>query len=323
MGTKANDLLDAASELASRGGAKFSEFSTNSKRPGAISCPLRGLLSCGTFVSTEPIHLDTLQTFGKGSFLVYITLSGPGDLMLDGLPYTANLGEAMVGHPGPGVRVKPLHGFILPGFRGWLIISPEPDGSFPDWIPLPKAALAKLQAAIAATPSPVVEASDALIGAFRHVAAAAAVVPPHDELAAVRAGALTAEILIALYDLLVKTPDGETRLSWTESQRRVLAVARKLTMDFHKPFKIHDLAADAGLSPTEFTEVFTTVAGSTPRRYMNYLRLREAVRLLVETDTPEDKIAREIGFDGVSRFYGLFKEILHAKPSDFREKSNN
>ena len=51
---------------------------------------------------------------------------------------------------------------------------------------------------------------------------------------------------------------------------------------------------------------------------MNQLRLKYAVRQLIETDTPIEAIAAECGFASRTYFYRIFEDAYHLTPREYR-----
>lgn len=59
--------------------------------------------------------------------------------------------------------------------------------------------------------------------------------------------------------------------------------------------------------------------GLSPTQLINDMRLREAARLLVETDNPIIDISIEAGFNNLSHFYHAFQRTYQASPKRFRQ----
>ena len=56
----------------------------------------------------------------------------------------------------------------------------------------------------------------------------------------------------------------------------------------------------------------------TPFEYLNYVRIREAERLLEITSLNIEEIASECGFDNYSHFFRMFKRINKLSPNKWR-----
>ncbi len=74
-----------------------------------------------------------------------------------------------------------------------------------------------------------------------------------------------------------------------------------------------------GLSRKRMVEIFKDEYGKTPSAYVNDLRYKEAVRLLVQTDNEIIDIAYSVGFNSLSAFYKFFKERANMSPAVYRK----
>jgi len=61
------------------------------------------------------------------------------------------------------------------------------------------------------------------------------------------------------------------------------------------------------------------VLGVSPHQYLVRARLRNAARLLVETDAAVTSIAYESGFADLSNFMRSFRRVAGATPREFRK----
>lgn len=80
------------------------------------------------------------------------------------------------------------------------------------------------------------------------------------------------------------------------------------------------LARRAGLSVASFNRSFKRHFGTTPARYVSETRVREATRLLLQTDQPLDAIAEQTGFPNRAYFSRVFKQVTREAPAGFRRK---
>jgi transcriptional regulator GlxA family with amidase domain len=79
-----------------------------------------------------------------------------------------------------------------------------------------------------------------------------------------------------------------------------------------------ELARRAGLSIAGFNRAFKRHFGTTPAMYVIEMRVREAARLLLQTDETLDAIAEECGFPNRAYFSRVFKRVTGAAPAGFR-----
>ena len=80
------------------------------------------------------------------------------------------------------------------------------------------------------------------------------------------------------------------------------------------------LAKLAGLSIAGFNRAFKIHFNTTPARYVTEMRVREAARLLLQSDDTIDVIADKSGFPNRAYFSRVFKQITDEAPAGFRRQ---
>ena len=78
------------------------------------------------------------------------------------------------------------------------------------------------------------------------------------------------------------------------------------------------LAKVAGLSVAGFERVFKRHFGTTAARYVTEMRVREAARLLLQTEETIEAIADQAGFPNRAYFSRVFTHVIDAPPATFR-----
>ncbi|WP_406694365.1 GlxA family transcriptional regulator [Singulisphaera sp. Ch08] len=78
------------------------------------------------------------------------------------------------------------------------------------------------------------------------------------------------------------------------------------------------LAARVHMSSRNFARVFRVEVGQTPARFVERVRVEAARRLLEESETGLDQIARECGFGGADSMRRSFLRVLRVAPSEYR-----
>ncbi|GLI09440.1 hypothetical protein YDYSG_54720 [Paenibacillus tyrfis] len=89
---------------------------------------------------------------------------------------------------------------------------------------------------------------------------------------------------------------------------------------YAKPITLEEVAGAACLSPNHFLRSYKQLFGQSPHQYLTELRLQEAKRLLLRTDTSITDICLSVGFQSPSSFSGLFSKRFGASPSRFCQK---
>ncbi len=120
---------------------------------------------------------------------------------------------------------------------------------------------------------------------------------------------------VSLVEDRASTPsDGSPR-----DRRRAVETALWIDANAGQEIDLATAAAQASLSPFHFLRVFTRVLGVSPHQYLVRARLRNAARLLVETDAAVTSIAYESGFADLSNFMRSFRRVAGATPREFRK----
>jgi AraC-like DNA-binding protein len=83
-----------------------------------------------------------------------------------------------------------------------------------------------------------------------------------------------------------------------------------------------EIATMAGLTPSAFSRFFRKMTDKTFVSYRNDCRVREACRLLTETDLPIIEIAYECGFNNLANFHRRFRENKYTVPREYRRLHN-
>lgn len=87
---------------------------------------------------------------------------------------------------------------------------------------------------------------------------------------------------------------------------------------FAEPISLDELAARVPASPTYFSKCFKKATGLGYREYLIYIRIREAKRLLTETDLPVHEIARRCGYTSSNYFGDVFSAVVGSSPRQYR-----
>jgi AraC-like DNA-binding protein len=99
------------------------------------------------------------------------------------------------------------------------------------------------------------------------------------------------------------------------------ATRAALWIDAHavEAIGLHDMAAQAGMSPFQFVRTFAAVLGVTPHQYLLRCRMRLAARQLAAGRVPVTEIALASGFADLSNFIRTFRRAAGVPPSEFRK----
>lgn len=104
------------------------------------------------------------------------------------------------------------------------------------------------------------------------------------------------------------------------SLKQVLSFIRN---HYRERLSLSDLAEQAGLSPRYFCRVFRALTGKTPVAYLNYYRLEQASRQLLESRASITEVAYSCGFSDLSYFSNCFKKEFGVSAGQWRNHTES
>lgn len=99
----------------------------------------------------------------------------------------------------------------------------------------------------------------------------------------------------------------------------VAKVQNYIAAHYGEDLSIDDLAAQAALSRYHFSRIFRQEVGTSPHAYLLEVRLRNAKRMLLETDFSIEEISRACAFCSASNFIRTFRQSNGLTPAKFRQ----
>lgn len=97
-------------------------------------------------------------------------------------------------------------------------------------------------------------------------------------------------------------------------------IGRWLAEHYNEPIHVDDVAQAFHLHPHYAMRVFQQTFGSTIHNTLTQHRVAAAQRLLVTTSYSAARIANEVGFGSVSRFYAVFRQWCGQSPTHYRSR---
>ncbi|MGF7047027.1 AraC-like DNA-binding protein [Paenibacillus sp. DS2015] len=102
--------------------------------------------------------------------------------------------------------------------------------------------------------------------------------------------------------------------------RKITDVVRYLNEHFSESLPLSEIASLFYISPFYLSRIFKETTGFSYTYYLNLTRIKEAQRLLRETDLSISEIAWRSGFENFSHFGKMFKKTSHLSPRDYRRQ---
>lgn len=150
----------------------------------------------------------------------------------------------------------------------------------------------------------------------RNLAELTSILNKDAELGQARGMILIRELLAAQWDLGIRMePLPEAR------DPRVSLVLQIMKRDLALPsLSVESLASEVHLTPMRLRTLFTRDTGMSPKRFLNTLRLREAARLLCQSENRIKEIAADCGFASDHYFHLVFRQAFGCTPTNYRRK---
>ncbi|MBQ4543949.1 MAG: helix-turn-helix transcriptional regulator [Oscillospiraceae bacterium] len=89
--------------------------------------------------------------------------------------------------------------------------------------------------------------------------------------------------------------------------------------EYHSTVTVSDLCKHFGRSPSHISHMFKQKCGISVKEYCTSLKLQDAKKLLLTTDSPVTQIAFDVGFNDVSHFISVFKKKFGVSPLRYRK----
>lgn len=140
---------------------------------------------------------------------------------------------------------------------------------------------------------------------------------------------LTSQLYIKsslLYILATLSAHGLFMPSEKNFDKRVETIKTALTYiksNYHEKIYISDLARQVNLNEQYFCRLFKKAIGCPPVEYINEYRIKQAKRLLEESDLPVMEICLECGFNNQGNFLQEFRRRTGTTPLQYRKHTES
>ena len=108
-----------------------------------------------------------------------------------------------------------------------------------------------------------------------------------------------------------------------EYEDRIQNVCRYICNYYNRPITLDEISKIAYMSPTYFSKKFKKVTGFGFNEYLNSVRVKMAMNMLVETRYSITEIAMYCGYQDSNYFGDVFRKLTGMSPSAYRKQHLN
>ena len=112
----------------------------------------------------------------------------------------------------------------------------------------------------------------------------------------------------------------------TQSQidyNRIAKAIEYIQSNFRLQPSLEEVAENIHLSPAHFQKIFTDWAGTSPKKFLQFISLEHAKNLLKEERASLFDTAYETGFSSTSRLHDLFVKVEGMSPAEYKNGGKN
>ena len=133
----------------------------------------------------------------------------------------------------------------------------------------------------------------------------------------------TRNLLSEIWPLLMEEArdmfQGSKRGQYSENQTRIMDMLSYIHENYDHKILLENIAEAASVSSRECIRCFQDCIHKTPFDYVQDYRIRQAEKLLTETDLSVTEIAYATGFSGSAYFGKVFKNLTGKTPGNYRK----
>ena len=104
---------------------------------------------------------------------------------------------------------------------------------------------------------------------------------------------------------------------------RIAEAISYIQTNFKSQPNLDDVAEKVHLSPYHFQRLFTEWAGTSPKKFLQYISIEHAKKILKENQSSLFDAAIETGLSGTSRLHDLFVKIEGMTPGEYKNGGEN
>ena len=104
---------------------------------------------------------------------------------------------------------------------------------------------------------------------------------------------------------------------------RIAAAIEYIQANYTSQPSLEEIAEKISLSPHHFQRLFTEWAGVSPKKFLQYITITHAKKLLQQNGFPLFDTAFETGLSGTGRLHDLFIQIEGMTPGEYKNGGEN
>lgn len=104
----------------------------------------------------------------------------------------------------------------------------------------------------------------------------------------------------------------------TINYNRIATAIEYIKSNFKAQPELEEIAKKVHVSPAHFQRIFTEWAGTSPKKFLQYISIEHAKKILAETRTTLFDAAFETGLSGTGRLHDLFISIEGMTPAEYK-----
>ncbi len=104
------------------------------------------------------------------------------------------------------------------------------------------------------------------------------------------------------------------------ADQAILKVQQWLDNHYRGKVVVKELVALSGLNERTFLRRFRKATGEAPLEYLQRMRIEKAKQLLAGSTASLEQTTRAVGYEDVSSFRRLFKQIVGISPTVYRKR---
>jgi YesN/AraC family two-component response regulator len=129
---------------------------------------------------------------------------------------------------------------------------------------------------------------------------------------------IIAEILILIKRISAKSAAQNLKYP-DQKHENISKIAAYISQNYENKLSLSSLAEKFNYSPAYLSRAFKEVTGFNFVEYKNNVRIKEASKLLLQSELSVTEIATEVGFNNITHFGRIFKEITDLSPLEYRK----